>query len=128
MRGPYPPDRYWMGGPPFWLELIGWLLFLALLAAAVALVVWTILRLTGRRGGAAGGPPPGWSPEWSRPAPDPALQAVRLRYAQGELTPEQYARLVHDLGGQVPGPPSPPPGPAPGPSPDAPTTPGPGRA
>jgi uncharacterized membrane protein len=111
------------------MELLGWLLFVLLLAAAVALVVWAILRLTGRRGvSAVAGPPRGWSPEWSRPAPDPALQAVRLRYAQGEISPEEYARLVHDLGGEVPGPPAPPRGPAPAAPPDAPTAPGPGRA
>jgi uncharacterized membrane protein len=128
MRGRYGPDGYWIGGPPFWLELLGWLLFLLLLAALVAVVVLAVTRLTGRRGGLAG-PPRGWSPEWSRPSgPDPALQAVRLRYAQGEISAEEYARLVHDLGGEVPGPPAPPRRPAPAAPPDAPTAPGPGRA
>jgi len=126
MRGRYPPDGYWVGGPPFWMELLGWLLFLLLLAAAVAVVVLVVTRLTGRRGLAAG-PPRSWSPQWSPPAPDPALQAVRLRYAQGEISPEEYARLVRDLGGEVPVPPAPPRGPAPAAPPDAPTTPGPGR-
>jgi hypothetical protein len=120
MRGRY-PDGYWIGGPPFWMELLGWLLFVLLLAAVVGLVVWAALRLGGRRGQAAfrgpGGP---WPPEWSRPGPDAALQAVRLRYAQGEITREDYLRLVADLGGQVPGPPGAPAAPPPGAPPSRP--------
>lgn len=120
MRGRY-PDGYWIGGPPLWMELLGWLLFVLLVAVAVGLVVVAVLRLTGRRGAAVAGPRPPWAQaHWSSPGPDPALQAVRLRYAQGELGREEYLRLVADLGGQMPAPapPSPPPGPPPAPPQD----------
>jgi hypothetical protein len=87
----------------------------------IGLVVWAALRLSGRRGPAAfrgpGGP---WAAEWSRPGPDAALQAARLRYAQGEISREEYLRLAADLGGHLPGPPgaATPPGPPPPPPPD----------
>jgi hypothetical protein len=117
MRDRY-PQRFEFGWPPLWLELLGWLLLLLVLAAVVGATVWAIMRLSGgRRGpGTAFGPTAGWSPEWSRQGPDQAVQAVRLRYAQGELTREEYARLMADLGGQVPAPPGPPAGPPPGPA------------
>jgi hypothetical protein len=130
MRGDRYPQRFDFGWPPLWLELLGWLLVVLLIAALVGLIVWAITRSTGRRGApSAFGPsrPSGaWSPEWSRQGPDQALQAARLRYAQGEISRDDYARLVADLGGQVPaaaGPPrssQAPPGPPPGQPPAAP--------
>jgi hypothetical protein len=109
------------------MELLGWLLLLLLLAALIGLAVWAIMRATGRRGApGAFGSGAAWSPEWSRQGPDQALQAARLRYAQGEISRDEYARLVADLGGQVPaaaGPPRPsqaPPSPPPGQPPAAP--------
>jgi uncharacterized membrane protein len=130
MRDRY-PDGFEGGWHPFWVELFGWLLLLLVLAAVIGVAVWAAMRLGGRRGTMTtsyGGATGAWSPEWSRPpGPDQALQAVRLRYAQGEITREEYARLVADLGGQVPGPPpaqGPPPAPPPGqaPPPAAPPT------
>lgn len=45
------------------------------------------------------------------PMADPALTELRIRYARGELTPEEYARRAADLGYPVPGgPPTPPSG------------------
>jgi hypothetical protein len=117
MRGDRYPQRFEFGWPPLWVELLGWLLVLGLLAALVGLIVWAIVRSTGRRGApsafGASGPSGAWSPEWSRQGPDPALQAARLRYAQGEISRDEYARLAADLGGQVPGPAGPRPGQAP---------------
>jgi uncharacterized membrane protein len=113
MRDRY-PERFDFGWPPLWLELLGWLLLLVMVAALIGLAVWAITRATGRRGpSTAFGPNPAWSPEGSRQGSDQALQAVRLRYAQGEITREEYVRLVADLGGQVPAPSGPPPGPPP---------------
>jgi uncharacterized membrane protein len=124
MRDRY-PQRFDFGWPPLWLELLGWLLLLLMLAALIGLAVWAITRATGRRGTpGAFGPSAAWPAEWSRQGPDQALQAARLRYAQGEITREEYMRLVADLGGQVPAPSGPPPGqppPAP-PSASGPTT------
>jgi hypothetical protein len=137
MRGDRYPQRFEFGWPPLWVELLGWLLVLLLLAALVGLIVWAIVRSTGRRGapsafGPSGpsGPSGAWSPEWSRQGPDQALQAARLRYAQGEISRDEYARLVADLGGQVPGPAGPrpgqaPPAPPPGQPPAAPPASGP---
>ena len=124
MRHRY-PDGFEHGWPPLWVELLGWLLLLLVLAALIGLAVWAIMRVSDRRGATTAyrGATAAWSPEWSRQGPDQAMQAVRLRYAQGEITREEYARLVADLGGQVPAPPpgqaqAPPP--APPPSPPAP--------
>ena len=113
MRDRY-PQRFEFGWPPLWMELLGWLLLLLLLAALICLAVWAITRATGRRGApSAFGPTAARAPEWSRQGPDQALQAVRLRYAQGEISRDEYVRLVADLGGQLPAPSGPPPGQAP---------------
>jgi hypothetical protein len=114
-RGPGP-----FFGHPGWFELLSWLVPLLLVGALVALAVWAMLRLTGRReppawGGReppAWGAPPGWQ---AQPRQDAALETARLRYARGELDRDQYLRLVADLGGQPPyaqeRPGEPPPGP-----------------
>jgi uncharacterized membrane protein len=112
MRDRY-PQRFEFGWPPLWMELLGWVLLLLLLAALIGLAVWAITRATGRRGTPSAYGAGAWPPEWSRQGPDQALQAARLRYAQGEISREEYARLVADLGGQPLGPPSPPAGQAP---------------
>jgi uncharacterized membrane protein len=125
MRDRY-PQRFEFGWPPLWMELLGWLLLLLLLAALIGLAVWAITRATGRRGApSAFGPTAARAPEWSPQGPDQALQAVRLRYAQGEISRDEYVRLVADLGGQLPAPSGPapgqaPPGPPPGQAPAAP--------
>jgi uncharacterized membrane protein len=79
------------------LVVFFFLAFLALLALGVALI-W-------RRGSES---------QRSIDDGDEALQALRLRYARGEMTREEFLLANEDLGGgQAPPPPSPPPEPPP---------------
>jgi putative membrane protein len=83
---------------PGWLDVLSWLVPLLFFVAVVALVVWAVLRLTSRRDGPAWG-----APSWRVPSRhDAALDTVRLRYARGEITREEYTSMVIDLGGQPP--------------------------
>lgn len=73
-----------MGGGmwPFtfgWM-MLGWALVIAVLAAVVIAVVWILRRV--------GGP--------SRPMDSP-LDILKRRYAQGELTPEQFEQMKRHL-------------------------------
>jgi uncharacterized membrane protein len=94
--------------------LFGWLL-LALLAAAVVLGALTVVRLWRYP------PPPradqsgnGAKPNGRMPGPgyDPALSELRIQYARGDLTWEEYAEratrlgypIVSDPGHHMPGP------------------------
>jgi uncharacterized membrane protein len=87
----------------------GLVIVFVVFVAVVGLAVYLLVR---RRPGAtmmAGGPPPGVRPPGF--GPDPAIDQVRYRYARGELSREEYFRLVGDLGwggGGPPPPPSPP--------------------
>ena len=78
-----------------WLIVFFFLAFLALLALGVALL-WrrgSESRETAGRG-------------------DEALEALRLRYARGEVSREEFIQASEDLGG-APTPPAPPPEPPP---------------
>lgn len=79
-----------------WLVMFFFLAFLALLALGVALI-WR--RGSGDQGSIDSG--------------DEALQTLRLRYARGEMTREEFLLVNEDLGGEAPPPPSPPPEPPP---------------
>lgn len=81
----------WTWGRGFAVRWVAWFLFmafLALLALGVALL-W-------RRG--AGDSKVG------RSAGDEALDAVRLRYARGEMTRDEFLQVTKDLGGPEPPP------------------------
>jgi uncharacterized membrane protein len=69
-----------------WLGLFMFMAFLALLALGVALL-W-------RRGSGGSGDTAGEA--------DEALDAVRLRYARGEMTREEFLQANKDLGGPEP--------------------------
>jgi putative membrane protein len=90
-----PPGRgfvmhhgWWWG---FWAHFIPFLLFVAV----IALVVWAVVRLSGRTLA------PAVAPAGFAPAPrmDPALEEVRLRYARGEMSREEFVQRARDLGG-----------------------------
>ncbi len=113
--------------------VLGWIIPLLLFAALVALVVYVVIRLTshhapppaGRWGpappGGPGGPvgPGGPLPGPGRFGPDPAVEQVRFRYSRGEMSRDEYFRLMSDLGyaGSAPAP-----GPSWPPRPTAPPT------
>jgi putative membrane protein len=75
-----------------WLVMFFFLAFLALLALGVALL-W-------RRGSGSPG---------SIETGDEALEILRLRYARGEMTREEFLQANEDLGGGPAVPPGPPP-------------------
>lgn len=87
-------------GEGWWL--VGSLLQLLLLGAIVVLAVLVGQRLTGRSAGRAdrtGAVPP--APAGIAPVPDEALTELRLRYARGEVSREDYLRAAADLGPPV---------------------------
>jgi uncharacterized membrane protein len=68
--------------PPFWpLFPLGFLVFW--------LVVFVVVRPWGGWGGAR------WGPRWD-PVPD-AREIVRIRYARGEISREQWVEMTHEL-------------------------------
>ena len=75
----------------FWTHFITLLFFVAL----IALVVWAVVRVSGRTVVPAV-VPAGFAPA-SRM--DPALEEVRLRYARGEMSREEFVQRSQDLGG-----------------------------
>lgn len=90
--GPFFVHHSWWWG--FWAHFIAFLFFLAL----IGLVVWVVLRLTGRPHMAAMVPAGG--DVRPPPRPDPALEEVRLRYARGEMSREEFVQRSRDLGGE----------------------------
>jgi len=77
-----------------WIALFLFLAFLALLAAGVALL-WR--RGSGTTDGGTG------------PRPDDALATLRMRYAKGEMTKDEFLQANEVLGGPLPPPPVSPP-------------------
>jgi len=92
------PDRfvlhdYW------WLGLIQALFFVGV----VVLVIVFVARMANARH--HHGPPGAWLGHHAPLPPaavDPALTEARLRYARGEISREDYLRIVSDLTGQPP--------------------------
>jgi putative membrane protein len=77
-------------GGPHWLGLVP----LVMIAVVIGVIVWAVIRLT--RGGHVafvGGSGP------TQPRTDAALEELRLRYARGEMTREDYGDRLHDLTG-----------------------------
>ncbi|HUY20765.1 MAG TPA: hypothetical protein VMV22_00340 [Acidimicrobiales bacterium] len=87
---------------------LAWVL-LALFLAAIVLAVIAVVRLW-RHPGAFGSPVVHAGPPPVHPV-DPALSELRVRYARGDLTWEEYAQRATNLGFPVapPAPPVPPP-------------------
>ena len=79
------PSTWGRGFAVRWIAWFLFMAFLALLALGVALL-W-------RRGSA---------PKVDAASGDEALDAIRLRYARGELTREEFLLLNKDLGGREP--------------------------
>ncbi len=74
----------WMFGHSGGWELIGLLWMVLFWGAIIALVIWAIYRLAGHPGqGSSSGPTP--------------LDIVKVRYARGEITKEQFEDLKRTL-------------------------------
>ena len=88
--------------------ILGFVVPLLFWVALIGLVVLLVTRFMHPPPAPAGFP--GW-----RPPVDSAIEQARFRYARGEITRDEYFRIVADLGGAPVGAPpgSPPPGPPP---------------
>ena len=105
------PDGYGRGFPiapaHHWIAGVAMLVMFAVL---IGVVIWAVVRITrtdaGGRQTAYNGPPPPPAATMGTPAPtlaeDPALTALRLRYARGEIDHDEYARVASDLGVVLP--------------------------
>jgi putative membrane protein len=67
---------------------------LILSAVLIGVAIWAVLRLTSRRASVTT-----TAPFPAGPRPDAALEEVRLRYARGEMTREEFVQRTRDLGG-----------------------------
>jgi len=86
----------------------GWwigLVVLIMWGALIGVAVWAVHRFTSHRDLVSGAPPS------SRPRVDGAVEALRLRYARGEIDREDFVQRSRDLGGPSPAPTDPPPEP-----------------
>jgi uncharacterized membrane protein len=91
-------------GHGWWPGVAGWLMPLLFLVVLIVFGIWAVRRITDMdRPLPATASPPAARPE----AIDPAIHELRLRYARGEVDPEEFARRWRDLGGEGPGPPPP---------------------
>ena len=113
-------DNDWHGGGH--AAGLHWIIPLIILLLLIGGIVWLIVRGSCRSGAAAGPPPFNWpvpppGGRLHRPG-DPALTALRLRYARGEVSRDDYLRIAADLGdvdalSRTPAPPPPPGAPRP---------------
>jgi putative membrane protein len=81
-----------------WWVFLGGFLPLVLFIVLIGLVVWAVLRLTVR----ARSLMPASTGATTGSPPDEALQAVRLRYARGEMDRQEFVQRYRDLGGRQP--------------------------
>lgn len=86
-----------------WWWLVGGVVPFLLVLALIGLAIWAILRLTSH------GSPllPATRAGAAVARPDGALEEVRLRYARGELSREEFLQRSEDLGGVGPARPEP---------------------
>ena len=97
MIGPWGGHGMMRGGFPG-LGLLGGLLSCLLVIAVIALVVWLIVKLVRSSPGtpAQSAPPPGPQPQL--PQPDPVLETLRRRLAEGAITAQEFDELRLKLG------------------------------
>src|SRR5262245_42641241 len=90
-----------------WWQSAGHLLPLVLFAVLIGVVIWAVLRITSDRPAISAAAGPTVAP---RPV-DTALQELRVRYARGDISREDYLERSTDLGlagGPAPAPEAPP--------------------
>ena len=84
------------GGPP----ALAWVIFALQLLMLAALAVLLVRAFTRRGPRFAGGPPPGARGfVRRRPGPPDPLTHVRMRYANGDISRDEYLEKTRDLGG-----------------------------
>jgi putative membrane protein len=102
------PDPRWVDHG-WWWPWFGGVLPLLLFVILIGFAVWAVIRFSShpRAVPSAGPVPP------SPPARDPVLEEVRLQYARGQISREEFVQRSIDLGGSIPQPPPAPPAHAP---------------
>lgn len=73
---------------------------LAAYALLLGLGIWLIMSIRHNTAARAGVAQPGVVA--ASPPPDTALREVRMRYARGELTREEFMQISRDLGADLP--------------------------
>jgi putative membrane protein len=79
-----------------WWGFVGHALPLVLFLALIAVAIWAVLRLTSQRPALVGAAGP--APVAPR---DPAVDELRIRYARGELSREDFVQRARDLGAEL---------------------------
>ena len=90
------------GGHDGWFTDLVEILIVVLIVAALALaIVWLVRKLATGGGWTAATAPAGPAPATAVIAEtrDPAVEVLRLRYARGEVSPDDFHRTLADLGG-----------------------------
>jgi uncharacterized membrane protein len=104
--GGYPQGPGFQGGPgirgghEMWFRA-GHILPVVLLLVMLGLLIWLLVRVSRMQRGAALAPAMAGVPAAAMamtPGPDPALAELRLRYARGDMTREDYLERAGDLG------------------------------
>ena len=92
---PFHPDGPGFAGDHTWWASGGWhIVPILMFVLFIGVVVWAVLRLTSSNTTPA--PTTGGRAQ----RPDVALDEVRVRYARGEMSREEFVQRFHDLGGQ----------------------------
>jgi putative membrane protein len=105
--GPYDPGRPGFPGAgaggalvnhhSTWWGVVGHVLPLVLFLVLIAVLIWAVVRITSQRPALAGAGPA------SMPLRDPAVDELRIRYARGDLSRDDFLQRARDLGAD-PGP------------------------
>ncbi|HEU4355811.1 MAG TPA: hypothetical protein VFT27_09510 [Actinomycetota bacterium] len=94
------PD--WVDRP--WWSTFGWVMPLLVILFLGGVTVWAVVRLTSDRRPVAIGPTPPMAigpPTPVAPSQDAALERARMRYADGEMSRDEFVRLSRDLGAPI---------------------------
>jgi putative membrane protein len=91
-------------GPSGGWHILGGILPMLLFLLLIAVGIWAVIRVTSANraqlAGATAAP---------MPRLDPALEELRLQYARGDVSREEFVQRSRDLGATVPEPEEPPP-------------------
>ena len=109
---PHPRPRnefFWQDGPyhdhdAWWTAPLHALFVLLLVALLVVGVIWLVRRLSpavSRAATPAVAPAGALAVAGEPIATDPAVATLRMRYAKGEVSGEDYRQAIHDLTGEA---------------------------
>jgi uncharacterized membrane protein len=88
----YAQGHHWIPG----------VVLLVMFAVLIGVIVWAVLHITRAEAAKRGPAVPGTPPPPFAGQEDPALSALRMRYARGEIDRAEFARVAADLGVSLP--------------------------